>query len=65
MVQPVSIDSRATLYNGYMISYASVSQALWDRGPVNYFFYKTRARGPTNLPVNTFPIFLSLYIKLA
>jgi hypothetical protein len=33
----------------------SVSQPLSDRGPV-IFFYKMRARGPTNLLVNTFPI---------
>jgi hypothetical protein len=39
------------------ISYTSVSQPLWDRGPVNNFFYKTRARGPTNLLVNSFLIF--------
>jgi hypothetical protein len=33
--------------------------------PGKLFFYKTRDRGPTNLLVNTFPIFLSSYIKLA
>jgi hypothetical protein len=31
--------------------------------PGKLFFYKTRARGPTNLLVNTFPIFLSSYIN--
>jgi hypothetical protein len=33
--------------------------------PGKFFFYKTRARAPPNLLVNTFPIFLSSYIKLA
>jgi hypothetical protein len=33
--------------------------------PGKLFFYKTRARGPTNLLVNTFPIILSSYINLA
>jgi hypothetical protein len=32
--------------------------------PGKFFAYKTRARGPTNLLVNTFSIFLSSYIKL-
>jgi hypothetical protein len=32
--------------------------------PGKFFFYKTRARGPTNLLLNNFPFFLSLYIKL-
>jgi hypothetical protein len=32
--------------------------------PGKFFFYTTRARGPTNLLVNKFPIFLSSYINL-
>ena len=32
--------------------------------PGKLFFYKTRARSQTNLLVNTFPIFLSSYIKI-
>ena len=36
--------------------YSSVSQPLWDRGPVNSFFIR-RGPVPTNLLVNTFPIF--------
>jgi hypothetical protein len=33
--------------------------------PGKLFFYKTRARGPTNFLVNIFQIFLSSSIKLA
>jgi hypothetical protein len=33
--------------------------------PGKFFFYKTRARGPTIVLVNNFPVFLSSYIKLA
>ena len=38
--------------------YTSVSQPLWDRGPVNSFI-QDEGSVPTNLLVNTFPIFLS------
>ena len=44
--------------------YTSVSQPLWDRGPVNYFFFTKRGPGPNKFTRNYLPIFLSSYIKL-
>jgi len=43
--------------------YNSVSQPLWDRGPVNYFF-KRRGPGPNRFTRKYLSIFLSSYIKL-
>ena len=42
----------------------SVSQPLWDRSPANSFFIR-RGPGPNKFTrKNTFPFFLSSYIKL-
>ena len=45
------------------IVYPSVSQPLWDRGPVNSFFTR-RGPGPNKFTRKYLPIFLSSYIKL-
>jgi hypothetical protein len=41
----------------HFVYYRTVSQPLWDRGPVNSIFLWDEGPGPTNLLVNTFPIF--------
>ena len=46
------------------IHYNSVSQPLWDRGPVNTFFHKTRARSQQIYSSVPFQSFLSSYTKL-
>ena len=43
--------------------YLFVSQPLWDRGPVKYFFIK-RGSGPNKFTRKYLSIFLSSYIKL-
>jgi len=43
--------------------YSSVSQNLWDRGPVNYFFIR-RGPSPNKFTRKHLSIFLSSYIKL-
>ena len=45
------------------ILYSSVSQPLWDRGPVNFFF-KRRGPGPNKFTRKYLSFFLSSYIKL-
>ena len=48
---------------GTHVSYSSVSQPLWDRGPINSFFIR-RGPGPNKFTRKYLSIFLSSYIKL-
>ena len=57
-----SLCAEATGYDPQTVQ-TSVSQPLWDRGPVNSFIIR-RGLDPTDLLENTFPFFLSSYIKL-